>query len=191
MTTPGSVETSEFGQGTLDGGLLLEVEHERNGYFRIRNHVMERMSFYPPALPLDVSVASAHVSGSVRLAFACAALLCFGIGVLTAVRLGSHVLVPWFLCGAIVCGLLAWPRMKVILGVDGITILSKTYPYSDIRSIEASFMNLYYVHTPRLTLDVGGNKPVVILTKGVRIDSLTLQRTLMWAMARVSTQGGN
>ena len=51
-------------------------------------------------------------------------------------------------------------------------------------SVEASFMSLYYVHTPRLTLDVGESKPVVIPTRGLAIDSLTLQRTLLWAMAK-------
>ena len=171
-----------------DGGLLLEVEHERDGYFRIRNQVMEQMSFQPPNLPLDVSLPSAHVSGSVRLALTCAALLCFGIGVLSIAGPQSHVLVPLFLCGAVMCGLLAWPRTKVILGVDGITIRGKTYPYLNIRSIEASFLSPYYVHTPRLMLDVGENKPVVILTNGLVIDSLTLQRTLLWVMARVKRE---
>jgi hypothetical protein len=34
---------------------------------------------------------------------------------------------------------------------------------------------------PQLTIDMVGGKPLVILTKGVAIDSLTLQRTLLWA----------
>jgi hypothetical protein len=167
-----------------DGGLLLDVEHERDGYFRIRNQIMERMSFQPPELPLDVSAPGAKASGWVRGAFACGALLCVSIGVLVIAAPSSHILVPLFLCGAVVCGLLAFPRMKVIVGVDGITIRRKTYPYSDIRSIEASFMLLNRgVHTPKLTLDVKENKPVVILTKSLAIDSLTLQRTLLWARA--------
>jgi hypothetical protein len=169
-----------------DGRLMLEVEYERDGYFRIRTQIMERMSFHPPQLPLDVSAAGANVPGSVRLAFACAALLSAGIGVLSTAASRSYILVPLFLCCAVAAGLLAIPRLKVTIGVAGITIRRRTYPYSAIRSIEASFLTIRGQRSPRLTLDVSENKPDWILTKGLAIDSLTLQRTVLWALARAS-----
>jgi hypothetical protein len=57
-----------------------------------------------------------------------------------------------------------------------------------MRSVDASFMSVYVgQYLARLTIDMVGGKPLVILPRGLAIDSLTLQRTLLWAMARVST----
>jgi hypothetical protein len=169
-----------------DGRLALQVEYERDGYFRIRTQIMEGMSFNPPQLPFDVSAVGASVPGSVRLAFACAALICLGIGVLSTSAPRSHILVPLFFCCAVTCGLLAIPRLKVTIAADGITIRRRTYPYSAIRSIEASFLMIRSQYMPRLTLDVSADRPDMILTKGLAIDSLTLQRTMLWALARAS-----
>jgi hypothetical protein len=165
------------------GDLLLKVDYERQAYFRIRNRIMEGMWFQPPDLPLDVCLPGAKVSGWVRFAFACAALLCLPLGLLLTSAPHSHGFVTIFLCGAVLCGLLALPRLKTILAADGITIRGRTYLYSEIRSVDASFMPGYQP-SPKLTLDVVGSKRVVILTRGLTIDSLTLQRTLLWAVAR-------
>jgi hypothetical protein len=89
-----------------DGESMLQVEYERDSYFRIRTHIMERMSFQPPTLPLNVSLPGAKVSGSVRLAFACAALLCVCVGVVLASAPGSRIWVSLLLCIAVVCCLL-------------------------------------------------------------------------------------
>jgi hypothetical protein len=93
--------------------------------------------------------------------------------------------VALFLCGAVVCGLLALPHLNSIIAADGITIRGKTYRYTDMRSVDASFMRPNVgQHFPQLTIDMVEGKPLVILTKGLAIDSLTVQRTLLWAMAR-------
>lgn len=180
----GSSALSLFGR---DGGLMLKVEYERHSYFGIRTQIMEQMSFPPPELPFDVSAPAAKVSGAVRLAFACAALLCVGIAALSTSAHRSHIWVPPLLCCAILCGLLALPRNRIAIAADGIEFRRTKYLFSDIRSVDASFMRLNYnQYFPRLTIDVGESKPVVILMKGLAIDSLTLQRTLLWAMARAS-----
>jgi hypothetical protein len=76
---------------------------------------------------------------------------------------------------------------KASLATDGITIRGRTHPYSDIRSVEASFMSLNVSqYWPKLMLDVVGSKPIVILTRGLAIDSLSLQRTLLWAKAKAA-----
>ena len=120
-----------------------------------------------------------------RPAFACVALLCVGVGVLSTSATRSHIWAPFLLCCAVLCGLLALPRLNFILAVDGIAIRGRTYLYSDMRSVDESFLSFSVgQYSPRLTLDMAAGKPVIILTKGLGIDSLTLQRTLLWAMAR-------
>lgn len=171
------------------GQMMLKVEYERESYFRIRSRIMERMSFFPPQLPFDVSLPGAKVPGSVRLAFACAAVLCVGVGVLSTSGPQSHFWAPLLFCCAVLCGLLALPRLKAIIAADGITIRGRTYRYADMRSVDASFMRVNVgQHFSQLTIDMVEGKPLVILTKGLAIDSLSLQRTLLWAMARVINQ---
>lgn len=166
------------------GRLVLKVEYERGSYFTIRTRIMQGMSFQPPSLPMDASLPGAKVSGWIRLAFACMALLCVGGGVLSISAPRSDIWVPLLLC-AVLSGLFAFPRLRVIFGIHGIQIRKKTYSYSAIRAVDASFMRVGRgQRTPRLTLDEGVSKPVVILTRGCAIDSLTLQRILLWAMAR-------
>ncbi|GEM_PF-3891941 len=116
------------------GHFLLKVDYERQAYFRIRNRIMEGMSFQPPELPLDVGLPGAKVSVWVRLAFACAALLCLTLGVFLTSAPHSPGFVTIFLCGAVLCGLLALPRLKAILAADGITIRGRRYLYSEISS---------------------------------------------------------
>jgi hypothetical protein len=142
------------------------------------------MAFQPPELPFDVGLPAAKVHGWVRLTFASAALVCLGLSILATSAARSHVWVPVLLCGAVLCGLFAFRRLKTSLATDGITIRGRTHSYSDIRYVEASFMSLNVGQVwPQLTLDIVGAKPMVILTRGLAIDSLTLQRTLLWAMA--------
>jgi len=167
-----------------DSRLMLVVEYERDGYFRIRTRIMEGMSFDPPKLPFDASAAGANVSGWIRLTFACATLVCLTLGVLSTSSPRSHALVPLFLGSAVIFGILSIPRLRVTIGVNGVTIRRKTYPYASIRSIEASFLIINSRFIPKLTLDVGADKVETILTKGLAIDSLTLQRTMLWALAR-------
>ncbi len=173
------------------GQMMLKVEYERRSYFRIRGRIMEGMAFQPPELPVDVSLLGAKVSGLVRLAFACAALFCLGFAVLLSSSPHSHILVPLFLCGAVVCSLLAWPRLRAIIAADGLMIRGRAYLYADMRSIDASFMNVTPgQYSPRLIIDMVGGQPLLILTRGLAIDSLSLQRTLLWARERASDQGG-
>jgi hypothetical protein len=168
-----------------DGRLLLAVEYERDGYLRIRTPIMEQMEFRPPELPLDLSAAGANVSGSVRMAFLCAALLCGGIGVLWISAPKAPLLVPLFFGCAVVFCILTIPRVRFTVEVDGIRIGRRKYRYSDIRSIEASIFSVYgSQYAPKLTLDVRESRPIVIWPRALGIDSLTLQRTLLWALAR-------
>jgi hypothetical protein len=161
------------------------VEYERDGYLTMRTCIMNHMAFPPPELPLDVSEAGANVPISLRIAFACATPACVGAGVLSTSAAEAQILVPVFFCAAVVCGILAVPRLKLIIGVDGITVMRRKYPYSRIGSIEASlFTAVVGKYTPRLTLDVGESRPLVIMTKGLAIDSLTLQHAIVWALAR-------
>lgn len=168
-----------------DGRLLIEVEYERDGYLRIRTPIMEQMEFRPPELPLDLSAAGANVSSSVRIAFLCAALLCGSLGVLWTSAPGAPLLVPLLFCCAVVFSLLAIPRVRFTVEVDGIRIGRRKYPYSDIRSIEASIFSVYgSQYAPKLTLDVRESRPIVIWPRALGVDSLTLQRTMLWALAR-------
>lgn len=167
-----------------DHRLLLKVEYERDDYLRIRTQIMERMSFRPPALPLVVSASRVNVPGWARLACACASLLFVGMAVLSSSTANAYTSVIALLCFAVLSGLMAIPRVKIVIGADAVRVGFREYSYSSIRSIEASFMRFRATLTPRLKLDINASRPAYIFTKNLPIDTLTLQRTLLWALSQ-------
>jgi hypothetical protein len=167
-----------------DGRPMLKVEYERDGYLRIRSLIMERMSFDPPSLPFVVSAPGRSVGSLGRIAFACAALLSLTICILSSSSRNPHILVAVFLCCAVGFGIMAIPPPKIIIDAESIRAGRREYPYSSIRSVEASFLRTGMRWTPNLTLDVGMNRPAIILAKGLPIDTLTLQRCILGALSK-------
>jgi hypothetical protein len=170
-----------------DGRLVLKVEYERDDYFRVRTQIMERMAFSPPALPLVVS--ASKLPNWTRFGFGCATLLFLGISVLFSTAARAHVLVPWFLFLSVLSGLLAIPGRNITIEADGIRIGRRLFAYSTIRSIEASFLYVRTRYIRRLQIDVGASRPVSLLTNGLSIDSLTLQRVILWACGHRYSRG--
>jgi hypothetical protein len=162
--------------------LLLKVEYERENYARIRHLIMERMSFSPPTLPLLVS--ASRIGKSSRIAFACVALLSLGMGVRAAAVSSRPALVALSLFIAVIFALLAIPRPRITLDEQGIRIGRRAYPFSSIRSVEGSLITIRSRYIPKLTLDVGAPRPAIIVTRGLPIDTLTLERTILWALSK-------
>jgi hypothetical protein len=161
-----------------DGRLLLKVEYERDSFSRIRTEIMERMSFRPPILP---AVLTQKLSA--RLGFACAALFFAVISKLVFTTPGLRFFGVALLCFAILFGFMVLRPLKIVIGHDQIKIGFRTYPYSVIRSVEALYWNIRGQMFARVKLILTTAKPVFISTNSLNTDSLTLQRTILWALA--------
>ncbi len=175
------------------GDLLMKVEYERDHFQDLRKLIMERMSFRPPTLPRVFYPAIGSrvvVAGTVAVFGAMGSLLVVAKASDPMRVLGKFVFGPVCLIAALFFAAIAIFPAIVVVDREHVRVRRREYPYSGIESVSMSFGGNRGVKVPWVIVTLKDRKRQPVGLPSGRDDSLTLQRTVQWALDRWREENG-
>jgi hypothetical protein len=166
------------------GNILLKVAYGLDGFQQLRALISERMAFQPPSLPTVFRSKTGTLIG-----FICMTIFLIVVAWLFFANsdrgLGFLSLAFGIFFGLIsLLGL----KNKVVIEHDQIRVGSRTYPFSEITSVSISDRVIKDQTFSSVKIDLSPtpvNREALVLGS-LNTDSLTLQRTILWALKNSS-----
>lgn len=169
---------------TKRGGSGFKVEYKRDKFQEIQTLIMEGMQFQPPSLP---AVFEQSLGGRVVLLGMMVVFTAFGYFIF-------NTDVPFFgaflMCLGILMGALVLLRpLRVVVEDARIRGRRREVAFSEIRSVSIVYWDARGQMFSRVKVELFTPYAEPLLLKGLNVDSMTLQRTVLWAMDRWRLNG--